>query len=45
MLEELKGAWEEIFYGDKKDMEIASHLSDQSGAQSVSMTYGPRVRL
>ena len=47
MLEELKGTWEEIFYGSKKDSAdmAASHVSDQSGIQGVSMTYGPQVRL
>jgi flagellar protein FliS len=39
MLEELKGAWEEIFYGRKEDAEFASHLSDESSAQGA-MAYG-----
>jgi flagellar protein FliS len=40
MLEELKGAWEEIFYGRKEDVDSVSHLSDGSSAQHAT-AYGP----
>jgi len=47
MLEELKGAWEEIFYGGKEESAPIPpvHLSDQMGKQAGAAAYGPRVRL
>ncbi|MBN1843523.1 MAG: flagellar export chaperone FliS [Deltaproteobacteria bacterium] len=46
MLEELKGAWEEIFYGGKKaSAPMPAHLSDQMSKQGGAAAYGPRVRL
>jgi len=46
MLEELKGAWEEIFYGGKKaSAPMPAHLSDQMSNQGGAAAYGPRVRL
>jgi flagellar protein FliS len=45
MLEELKGAWEEIFYGGKKaSAPMPAHLSDQMSKQGGAAAYGPRVR-
>ncbi len=47
MLEELREAWEEIFYGSTKDSAdiVAPHMSDQSSNQDISMTYGSRTGL
>ncbi len=47
MLEELKGAWEEIFYGGKEESAPIppAHLSDQTSKQGRAAAYGPRVRL
>ena len=47
MLEELKGAWEEIFYGVKEEPALVpppTYLSGQSDKQGDVMAYGPRVR-
>jgi len=40
MLEELKGAWEEIFYGKKEGMKTGSYLSDESREPVVSTMHG-----
>jgi flagellar protein FliS len=46
MLEDLKAAWEEIFYGGKKaSAPMPAHLSDQMSNQGGAAAYGPRVRL
>ena len=47
MLEELKDAWEEIFYGNKKDSVnvVPTQVSDQSAKQDIAMTYGSRAGL
>ena len=47
MLEELKEAWEEIFYGNKKDSVNVepTPVSDQSDNQDIAMTYGSRAGL
>ena len=43
MLEELKHAWEEIFYGTNKDLadSVALRVSDQSANHDISMTHRP----
>ncbi|MBW1739573.1 MAG: flagellar protein FliS [Deltaproteobacteria bacterium] len=40
MLEELKEAWEEAFYGGQKDIKMGSYLSDESTGQVVSTVHG-----
>ena len=39
MLEELKAAWEEIFYGGKKDADMASFVPAESKKEPVSIGY------
>lgn len=48
MLEELKGAWDEIFCGNKKPSEVVPsgvHVSDQVDNPVLSAAYGPPARL
>ncbi len=48
MLEELKGAWEEIFYGSQKNVVADAPTADvpeHSSRQRVPLGYGPAVRL
>jgi len=49
MLKELKDAWEEIFFGSKKDLldtqRRAVQLSSQSSNQGGALSYGPSLRL
>ena len=41
MLEELKGAWEEVFYGDKKGIvKTGAYLPDESRGQVVYTMHG-----
>ena len=41
ILYELKGAWEEIFYGGRKETNPAPCLSNGSNKQGVVMAYAP----
>jgi flagellar protein FliS len=40
MLKELKGAWEEVFYGHKQSIKMGSYLSDESSGQVVASMQG-----
>jgi flagellar protein FliS len=47
MLEELKGAWDEIFFANKKHRDIVTHGSHMSGQFDnpvLSAAYGPPAR-
>jgi flagellar protein FliS len=47
MLEELKGAWEEVFFGKRESVSVTPSLSvgDQPESQTLSGTYGAPARL
>lgn len=47
MLKELKDAWEEIFYGRKRDSVniVPTRVSDPPANQDIAVTYGSRAGL